>query len=145
MDFPIFENVHQAIGLGFVERHLEMPSIVADDIVLGIDLSEVPCLPGVVGLPEFLEQKDVVALLDANDVIGVCFGQVAQVGSIAAEGVFDDNDLQKGMVRAKVFQPAAGGVAFAVVLLATVLLDDWLGRQRDDLFEIGMDMEAPRS
>jgi hypothetical protein len=97
-DLPIFENIHQAIGLGFVERHLKVPSIVSEDVCLGIDLSEVPRLPGIVGFPDFLEQIGMVARLDADDVIGTCFGQVAQVWSIAAEGIFDDNDRQMGMI-----------------------------------------------
>src|SRR6202044_2968230 len=127
----------------FVERHLEMPSVVSENVCLGIDLSEVPRFPDSVGFPEFLEQISVIARLDADDVMGTCFGQVAQVWGIAAEGIFHDNDRQMGMVFAKAFQPAAGGVAFAVVLFAAVLIDDRLGCQRDDLFEIRMDNGCP--
>src|ERR1051326_9603835 len=43
------------------------------------------------------------------------------------------------MLLAKPFQPAAGGVPLAVVLGLTVLLDDRLGCQGNDLLEIGMD------
>ena len=65
--------------------------------------------------------------------------QVAEVGGVGAEGVFDDDDRQEGMLLAKRFEPAAGGISLAVVLGLTVLLDDRLGCQRDDFLEVGMD------
>ncbi len=43
------------------------------------------------------------------------------------------------MLLAKAFQPAAGGIAAAIVLGVAVLVDDRLGCQRDDFLEIGMD------
>ena len=48
------------------------------------------------------------------------------------------------MLLAKPFKPAAGGVPLAVVLGLTILLDDWLGRQRDDFLEVGMDQGGPQ-
>ncbi len=36
--------------------------------------------------------------------------QVAGVGGVGAESVFDDDDWQVGMLLAKAFEPAAGGV-----------------------------------
>ena len=86
-----------------------------------------------------VEQKRVVARLDANDVMHHSLTQVAKVGGIGAEGVFDDDDRQVGMLLAKPFEPAAGGVPLAVVLGLTILLDDRLGCQRDDFLEVGMD------
>ncbi len=70
--------------------------------------------------------------------------QVAEVGGVGAEGVFDDDDRQVGMLLAKPFEPAAGGVPLAVVLGLTVLLDDRLWRQRDDFLEVGMDQGGPQ-
>ncbi len=70
--------------------------------------------------------------------------QVAEVGGVGAESVFDDDDWQVGMLLAKAFEPAASGVPLAVVLGLTVLLDDRLWRQRDDFLEVGMDEGGPR-
>ena len=86
-----------------------------------------------------VEQKRVVARLDTNDVMRASLTQVAKVGGVGAEGVFDNDDRQVGMLLAKPFEPAAGGVPLAVVLGLTVLLDDRLGCQRDDFLEVGMD------
>ena len=66
------------------------------------------------------------------------------MGGVGAEGVFDDDDRQVGMLLAKPFEPAAGGVPLAVVLGLTVLLDDRLGCQRDDFLEVGMDQGGPQ-
>ena len=46
------------------------------------------------------EPKGVVAGLDANDVMRART-QVAEVGGVGAEGVFDDDDRQVGMLLAK--------------------------------------------
>src|SRR5271167_2009258 len=89
-----------------------------------------------------LEQKGVVAGLDADDVVYVSFTQVAQVWGVSAETVLDDDDGQVGMLLAKALQPAAGGVSLAVVLGVAVLVDDRLGRQRDDFLEVGMDQRG---
>jgi hypothetical protein len=64
--------------------------------------------------------------------------QVIEVRRVGAEGVLDDDHGQVGMLAAEAPEPAAGGVAFAVVLGVAVLVDDRLGRQRDDFLEIGM-------
>ena len=66
------------------------------------------------------------------------------MGGVGAEGVFDNDDRQVGMLLAKPFEPAAGGVPLAVVLGLTVLLDDRLGCQRDDFLEVGMDQGGPQ-
>ena len=94
--------------------------------------------------PQVLEQKRMVARLDADDVTHAGLGQVLQVRGVGAEGVFDDDDRQMGMLLAELFQPAAGGIALAVVLGMAVLLDDRLGCQRDDFLEVGMDQGGPQ-
>ena len=91
-----------------------------------------------------VEQKRVVARLDANDVMHPSLTQVAKVGGVGAEGVFDDDDRQVGMLLAKPFEPAAGGVPLAIVLGLTILLDDRLGCQRDDFLEVGIDQGGPQ-
>src|SRR5207253_1397304 len=102
-------------------------------------LGKVVCLAGLVGVTEVLEQKDVVAGLDANDVMHAGRAQVTQVGGVGAEAILDDDDGQVGMFLTKLLQPAAAGVALAVVLGVAVGIDDRLRRQRDDLLEVGMD------
>src|SRR5277367_3687108 len=91
LDFPVFENIDQAIGIRFVERHLEMPSIVSKDVRLGVNLGEVTRSPLIIVFPQFLKQKGVISWLDADDVVGTCFRQVSQVWDVAAERVLDDN------------------------------------------------------
>jgi hypothetical protein len=66
------------------------------------------------------------------------------VGGVGAEGVFDDDHWQMGMLLAKSFQPAAGGIPLTVILGLAVLLDDRLGRQRDHFLEVGMDEGRPQ-
>jgi len=138
MDFPVFEDIHQHVEVGFVEGHLVVPAKVVNDARIRIDLSKVLGLAGVIGVAQPLEQEGVVAGFDADDVTHTGVGQVAEVGSVGAQSVLDDNDRQVGMLLAKAFQPAARGVAFAIILGGAVLLDDRLGRQRDDLLEVGM-------
>src|SRR5207247_86187 len=104
-----------------------------------INQSEGLRLAGLVGSPQVLEEKGVVAGLDADDVMHVGVAQVVEVGGVGAESVLDDDDGQVGMLLAKLFQPAAGGIAFAVVLGVAVLIDDRFGRQRDHFFAVGMD------
>ena len=91
-----------------------------------------------------VEQKGVVARFDADDVMRASLTQVAEVGGVGAEGVFDDDDRQVGMLLTKPFEPAAGGVPLAVVLGLTILLDDRLGCQRDDFLEVGMNQGGPQ-
>ena len=47
-----------------------------------------------------------------------------------------------GMLLAKSLQPSAGGISLAVILGLAILLDDRLGRQRDDFLEVGMDQSG---
>ena len=56
---------------------------------------------------------------------------------IGGQGVFDDDDRQMGMRAPELFEPAAGGIALAVVLVWPPL-DNRL-RSEDDFLEIGMD------
>ena len=88
------------------------------------------------------QHKGVVAGFDADDEAGVGFAKVAQMGSVGGQGVLDDDDGQVRMFLAKRFQPAAGGVAFAVVFGVAVRLDDRFGRQRDDFLVVGMDQDG---
>ena len=90
------------------------------------------------------EQKGVVAGLHADNVARASLGQVVEMGGVCAEGVFDDDDRQMGMLLAKLFEPAAGGIPLAVVLGLAVLLDDQLWCQWDNFLEVGMDESGPQ-
>src|SRR5271166_3890623 len=143
VDLPVFQHIDQFVGVGLVERHaIAEPKMMQNArrwILQGKDLH----LAGLVEVLQVREQKGVVARLDANDVMRASLTQVAEVGGVGAEGVFDDDDRQVGMLLAKPFEPAAGGVPLAVVLGLTVLLDDRLGCQRDDFLEVGMYQGGP--
>ena len=131
-------------GCGLVERHGIAESKMMQDVRRRIDQGKDLHLASLVAGPQVLEQKRVVARLDADDVMHAGLGQVLQVRGVGTEGVFDDDDRQMGMLLAKLFQPAAGGIALAVVLGMAVLLDDRLGCQRDDFLEVGMDQGGPQ-
>jgi|GEM_PF-6256695 len=94
-------------------------------IDLGVHLRSSGLVVGV----EVLEQKSVVAGLDADDVVRTGLAQVVEVRRVGAECVLDDDHGQVGMLVAKAFQPAAGGIAFAIVLGVAVQIDErfeWL-------------------
>ena len=145
VDLPVFQHIDQLVGVRLVERHaITEPKMMHNArrwILQGKDLH----LAGLVEGPQVVEQKRVVARLDANDVMRASLTQVAKVGGVGAEGVFDDDDRQVGMLLAKPFEPAAGSVPLAVVLGLTVLLDDRLGCQRDDFLEAAIYQVAPSS
>ncbi len=122
-----------------------VPAKVVQHARAGIDLGEVLGLPGGVGVPEMLEQKGMVAGLDAEDVVYVGIAQVAQMRSIGAEAVLDDDDGQVRMLLAKMFQPTAGGVTLAVVLGVAVLVDNRLGASGMTSLRSGWTNVAPRS
>ena len=138
------EHVDQLVGVGLVQRRGRAEAEMMEHARRRIDQGEDLDLAGLVEGPQVLEQKRVVARLDANDIVRAGLAQVAQVWCVGTEGVFDDDDRQMGMLLAKLFQPAAGGVPLAVVLGLTVLLDDRLGCQRNDFLEIGMDQGGPQ-
>ena len=110
MELPVFQHIDQLVGVRLVERHaITEPKMMHNAgrwILQGKDLH----LAGLVEGPQVVEQKRVVARLDANDVMHQP-AQVAKVGGVGTEGVFDDDDRQVGMLLAKPFEPAAGGVA----------------------------------
>ena len=139
MDFPVVEHVDQVVGVRFIERHAAVEAKVMQDARGRIVQGEGLCLAGFVVGSQVLEQKSVVAWLDADDVVRAGTAQVVQVRGVGAEGVLDDDNGQVGMLLAKVLQPAAGGIALAVVLGVAVLVDDRFGRQRNDFLEIRMD------
>ena len=139
MDFPVFQHVHQMVGVRFVERHAVVEAEVVQHARGRIDLGVGLRPASLVGVAQVLEQQGVIAWLDADDRVQAGVAQVVEVGRVGAEGVLDDDHGQVGMLAAEAPEPAAGGVAFAVVLGVAVLVDDRLGRQRDDFLEIGMD------
>src|SRR5271165_3579957 len=102
-------------------------------------------LTGLIKSLQVLEQKGVVARLDADDVVRTGLAQVAEMRCVGAEGVFDDDHRQMGMLLAKPFQPTAGGVPLAVVLGLTVLLDDRLRYQGMTSLRSGWTRVAPSS
>ena len=106
---------------------------------IGTGLGEYLSLTGLIGLTQVSEEKGMVAGFDAEDEVSVGIAEVAQMGSVAAECVLNDDDLQERMILTKVLQPTAGRVAFTVVFDKAILLDDRFGCQRDNFFEVGMD------
>ena len=70
--------------------------------------------------------------------------QVLQVRGVGGQGVFDDDDWQMGMLATELLEPAAGGMALAVVLGLAVLLNNRLGSQGDDFLEVRMDQGGPQ-
>src|SRR5271157_1668061 len=92
VDLPVFQHIDQLVGVRLVERHaITEPKMMHNArrwILQGKDLH----LAGLVEGPQVVEQKRVVARLDANDVMRASLTQIAKVGGVGAEGVFDDDD-----------------------------------------------------
>ena len=70
------------------------------------------------------EQKGVVAGCDADEEAGVGVAPVTPMRSVGGQAIFRDDRGPVRMFLAKPLQPAAGGVAFAVILGVSVRLDD---------------------
>ena len=112
MDFPVFEDVDQHVGVRLVERHVVMETEMLQDAGGGIGHGQGLRLARRVGGVEVLEQESVVAGFDADDEMGVGFAQIAQMRGVGGEAVLDHDDGQVRMFLAKQLEPAAGGVAF---------------------------------
>ena len=144
VDLPVFQHVDQLVGVRLVERCAITEPKMMQDARRRIDQGEDLHLAGLVEGLQVLEQKRVIARLDANDVMRASLTQVAEVGGVGAEGVFDDDDRQVGMLAAKTLEPAAGGIPLTVVLGLTILVDDRLRRQWNHFLEVGMDQSSPQ-
>ena len=105
------------VRVRFVERHAvvdaEMVQHARGRIDLGVGLRPA----SLVGVAQVLEQKGVIAWLDADNIVPAGVAQVIEVRRVCAEGVLDDDQGQVGMLAAEPPEPAAGGVAFAVVFV----------------------------
>ena len=89
-----------------------------------------------------VEQKRVVARLDANNAMRASLTQVAKVWRLRA-GVFDDDDRQDQMLLAKPSSQRRWRSARSRLGL-TVLLDDRLGCQREYFLEVRDDQGGPQ-
>ena len=65
-----------------------------------IDLSVGWRPASLVGVAQVLEQKGMIAWLDADDVVHAGVAQVIEVRRVGAEGVLDDDRGQVGMLAA---------------------------------------------
>jgi hypothetical protein len=65
--------------------------------------------------------------------MAIVIDQRAKVGSIGTQAVFGDDELEMRVILAQFGEKALGRVAFTVVFLAAILLDDGLGHERDHL------------
>lgn len=67
---------------------------------------------------------------------------VVEMRRVGTQRILDDDDRQVGMVSAKLLEPTTRCVAFAVILGAAVCVDNWLGSQGNDFFEVRVDQSG---
>ena len=84
----------------------------------------------------------VISFLEAEDEVASVLDEVPDVGSIGTETVLGDDGLEVRVVFSEFLEPSSAGVALTVILVVTVVLEDRLGRQGDDLFAVGMDDDS---
>jgi hypothetical protein len=66
----------------------------------------------------------------------------ANVRGIGTQTIFGDNQLEMRVILAQLGEEALGGIAFTVVFLLAILLDDGLGHQRNDLTPVGVQQDG---
>ena len=64
--------------------------------------------------------------------------------SIRAQTVLGDHHLEVGVISAQLGDEALGSIAFAVIFLAALLLDNRLGHERNDCALVGVDAGRPQ-
>jgi hypothetical protein len=65
--------------------------------------------------------------------MAIVIDQRANVRGIGTQAVFGDDEFEMWVILAQLGEEALRGIAFAIVFLGAILLDDGLGHQRNDL------------
>ena len=128
------EHIDQLVGVRLVERHAIAEPEMMHNAVAGSSKVRTCIWPASWRVRKW-SNRNAWSRLDTNDVNAPSLDAGREGGGVGARA-FDNDDRQVGMLLAKLFEPAAGGVPLAVVLGLTVLLDDRLGCQWDDFLEV---------
>lgn len=80
-----------------------------------------------------------ISFLEPQNEAASMLDEVPDVRSIGAEAILGNDDFQVRVVFSEFFEPSSTGVALTVVLVVTVLVEDRLRRQGNDLFVVRMD------
>ncbi len=131
---PVLEEIDLQVEVGVVQRHaVEVAKAVANAARVGERH-----LGGALTVRHPVEQEGVVARLGAEDEAQIQPLQMADVRTIGGQRVFDDDQLEMGVLAVQRAQQAFGGVALAVVLARPIGLEDRLGGEGKDLLAVGM-------
>jgi len=81
----------------------------------------------------------VISFFEAKDEVASVLNEVPDMGSIGAEAILGQDDLQVRVVLPEFFEPSSTGVALTVVFVVAVMFEDGLRGQGYDLFSVRMD------
>ena len=136
------ENRDRKVEMGIVQGNIVVPSEPMGDnpfrgpfgmgVGMGVRMAVNP-----------LEHARVVPRLDPDDRTQVKVLQMLDVGAIGSQGILHDNRLEVGMFLFVGGEKPLGGIAFTIVLGATVLCSDHLGSEGDNNVIVWMDKSTP--
>ena len=95
--------------------------------------------PSFFGHLHLLEHIGMITFFDPEDRVTSIVMQGCDVGSIGTQGVFGDDELEMRVILAQFGHEAFGGMAFAIVFLRAVLLDNGFRHERNHCTKIRMD------
>src|SRR5918992_831179 len=135
---PALQKVDPHIGVGLIERQVTGKAKAMAQTTLGIIAIIIAYLARLLSRRHLREPIPMIAFFDPQNVMAIVIDQRANVRGIGTQAVFSDDELEMRVILAQFGEEALGRVAFTVVFLATVLLDDGLRHQRDDLTTVGV-------
>jgi hypothetical protein len=88
-------------------------------------------------------QVRVVPFLESQDEVASVLDEVPDVGRVGAKAVLGRDDFQVRVVFPELLEPSSASVALTVVFVVTIMIEDGLGRQGDDLLALRVDDDSP--
>src|SRR5215207_8348198 len=83
--------------------------------------------------------------LDVEDIVPLIASYLPNMGRIGVERVFNQEDFLVGIARRQGGAEALGGVAFTVVFLGAVGLEDGFKVEREDFLVVGVQKDSRQS
>ena len=74
--------------------------------------------------------------------MAIVIDQRANVGGMGTQTIFGNDKLEMWVILAQLGEEALGSIAFTVIFLGAILLDDGLRHQRDDLTPVGVQQDG---
>ena len=136
----VLQEVHQQIGVRFIQRQtVGETNLALHRFLLGV-VRPAKCGDSALGLglAHLIEEMFVIVWLGSQDEVHLEALQLADVRSVTGQAIFHNDQFHVRMFVSNLLQQTLARVAFAVVFVVAVLLDDRLRRERNDLLVIGM-------